>query len=244
MRKFRLLKADEIECRISQVTDNGVTVLLYKTARTDYALLDETVGMMNWQNQYAVIDGKMYCGIGIRMDAAADWVWKWNCGTESNTEAEKGQASDAMKRAGFAWGIGTELYSAPFIYIGNEYLRKRDGKKVYDKFFVKNIGYNDAEDIEALVIINHKGETVYTFGKTTEKVNAKPNQNAPQATQSAPKPQAKATYPAKQNAPTSEPDGERCNSCGEIIKNKNVVDYSVKKYGVPLCYDCQREYAR
>ena len=109
MRNFRLLKPDEIEVRVASVSETGITALLYKTARTDYALLDETVGMMGWANDYRVIDGKMYCGIGIRGDG--EWVWKWNCGTESNTEAEKGQASDAMKRAGFCWGIGTELYS-------------------------------------------------------------------------------------------------------------------------------------
>ena len=68
MRNFRLLKADEIECRISQVNANGVSILLYKTARTDYSLLDEKFGMFRWQNDYKTIDGKMYCGIGIQDD--------------------------------------------------------------------------------------------------------------------------------------------------------------------------------
>lgn len=245
MRNFRLLKADEIECRISQVNANGVSILLYKTARTDYSLLDETIGMMRWQNDYKTIDGKMYCGIGVQ-DNNGEWVWKWNCGTESNTEAEKGQASDAMKRAGFAWGIGTELYSAPFIWVANEYLHKRKDNKVYDKFYVREIGYNDAQDIESLVIINDKGETVYTFGKTTAKVNAQPTQGAPEAPQAKKTPAPKASYPAKPKATTSAPEGEgvRCNSCDEIIKSQKVVDYSVNKFGVPLCMDCQREYAR
>ena len=250
MRNFRLLKADEIECRISQVTDNGVSILLYKTARTDYQLLDEAVGMFNWQNKYEVIDGKMYCGIGIHDIGTGEWIWKWNCGTESNTEAEKGQASDAMKRAGFAWGIGTELYSAPFIYVGNERLRKRKDKKVYDKFYVKSIGYNNVEDIDSLVIINHNGEVVFVSGKAndkiTEKITTQPAHSAPQATQSAPAAPAKVTRPAKKPAPTSAPeaDFERCSSCGEEIHSRKVVDYSINKFGVPLCMDCQRDYAR
>lgn len=250
MRNFRLLKADEIECRISQVFEEGVSILLYKTARTDYQLLDEVVGMFNWQNKYAEIDGKMYCGIGIHDNGTGEWIWKWNCGTESNTEAEKGQASDAMKRAGFAWGIGTELYSAPNIYIGNERLRKRKDKKVYDKFYVKSIGYNNVEDIDSLVIINQKGEVVFVFGKSNEKITEKttpqPAQSAPQATQSAQSAPPKSTYPVKKNSTSSAPetDYERCNSCGEIIKSQKVVDYSIKKFGVPLCMDCQKDYAR
>ena len=243
MRNFRLLKADEIECRISQVTDNGVSILLYKTARTDYQLLDEVVGMMRWQNDYKVIDGKMYCGIGIQ-DNNGDWVWKWNCGTESNTEAEKGQASDAMKRAGFAWGIGTELYSAPFIYVGNELLRKRKDKKVYDKFFVHKIEYDNNEDIGSLVIVNDKKEIVFTFtaNKLSMPKPAEPNKAAPQATQSAPSAPPKATYPAKKPAPTAAPDGDfqpTCAECGKAISVK-VHDYSVKNYGAPLCMECQK----
>ena len=117
MRNFRLLKPDEIEVRVQTVKENGLVALLYKTARTDYALLDETYGAFNWENDYKEINGKMYCGIGIYDKETKEWIWKWNVGTESETEAEKGQASDAMKRAGFCWGIGTELYSSPFIWI-------------------------------------------------------------------------------------------------------------------------------
>ena len=244
MRNFRLLKADEIECRISQVAESGVTILLYKTARTDYQLLDEVIGMMRWQNDYKVIDGKMYCGIGVQ-DNNGEWIWKWNCGTESNTEAEKGQASDAMKRAGFAWGIGTELYSAPLIYVGNELLRKRKDKKVYDKFYVRSISYNDMEDINALVIVNHKGEIVYTFGKTTERVNAQPNPSAPQPTQATQSAPANVTQPAAKTATTAQPEliSLTCTDCGAPIET-NVYNYSKKVYGAPYCRKCQKNHAR
>ena len=98
---MRKLNADEIECRVAQVTANGCSLLLYKTARVDRAILDEEFGQFGWQNDFKVIDGKMYGGIGIYSNDLGEWLWRWDCGTESNTEAEKGQASDCFKRAGF-----------------------------------------------------------------------------------------------------------------------------------------------
>ena len=115
---MRALRADEIEVRIGQIYEKGVTMLLYKTARTDMAILDEVYGAMNWQNQYRRDEnGNLFCGIAVWNDKIKQWVIKENCGTESNTEKEKGEASDAMKRAGFNWGIGRELYTAPFIWL-------------------------------------------------------------------------------------------------------------------------------
>jgi hypothetical protein len=218
MRNFRLLKADEIECRISQITGDGCALLLYKTARTDYQLLDETVGMYNWQNEYEVIDGKMYCCISIYNPQIGEWIEKWNCGTESNTEAEKGQASDAMKRAGFAWGIGTELYSAPFIWIPLSLLEKvtsnEKGRRVNDRFSVKEIGYDESENISSLVIVNQSNKVVYTFPKSSP-----------------------IEYPAP-----AKPVGtisNLCENCGKPVSEK-VMNYSKKKFGRCLCMDCQK----
>ena len=241
MRNFRLLKADEIECRISTVSEKGVSLLLYKTARTDYQLLDEAVGMMNWQNKYEVIDGKMYCGIGIRMDACDNWVWKWNCGVESNTEAEKGQASDAMKRAGFCWGIGTELYSAPFIWIPSDkctIINKNGKLTCFDKFVLKEISYTEDEVINSLVI-TRKGEEVYTFGLAANKTTRRS-----QTTQKAYTDQEMVDYTADVPTPVSDSDGftPTCKDCGTSISVK-VHDYSVKKYGAPYCMDCQKNHA-
>lgn len=111
---MRPLRADEIEVRIGQVYEKGVSMLLYKNARTDMAILDEVYGANMWQCDYKEVKGNLYCGIAVW---DSDWVWKWDCGTESNTEKEKGEASDAFKRAGFRWGIGRELYTAPFIWL-------------------------------------------------------------------------------------------------------------------------------
>lgn len=179
---MRKLKADEIECRVAQVTAKGCSLLLYKTARVDRAILDEEFGQMSWQNDFKVVDGKMYGGIGVYSNDLSEWIWKWDCGTESNTEAEKGQASDCFKRAGFKWGIGVELYSAPFIFIQCETVK--DGSKYklvnpYVKYQVSDIGYLDKGDINKLKIIDDKGNTVYELGKkiTQKKTEKKPEVN-------------------------------------------------------------------
>lgn len=171
MCKFRKLKADEIECRISQCFDGKATALLYKTARVDRAILDETVGSLNWQNDFKVIDGKMYGYISIWDKEKQQWIIKSDCGTESNTEKEKGEASDCFKRAGFKWGIGIELYTAPQIWLNIETVKKENGKyeakNKYDKYDVKTIGYDENGNINELLIVNKDGKPLFSFGKKT-----------------------------------------------------------------------------
>lgn len=166
MKKFRLLRADEIECRVQKCSGKGVSILLYKTARTDADLLDETVGAENWENDFKLVDGVLYGGIGVNYGSGL--VWKWDAGTESNTEAEKGRASDAYKRAGFKHGIGRELYSAPFVWIDAQACRKlkQDDRGRWvcgDKFEVSRIEYDDRECISRLEI-STGGNVVYSFG--------------------------------------------------------------------------------
>lgn len=127
---FRALRADEVECRIGTVKDGkGVSLLLYKDARCDMNILDETVGSMNWQKRYSRDNAN--CEVGIWDESKSQWIWKEDTGTESNTEKEKGLASDSFKRACFNWGIGRELYTAPFIWI--------QGAGKYDRFWVKEM---------------------------------------------------------------------------------------------------------
>ena len=163
MKLFRLLRADEIECRVSRITEKGVVLLLYKTARTDADLLDERFGPERWTNDFKVVDGTLYGGIGI--DLGEGFVWKWDAGTESNTEAEKGRASDAFKRAGFKWGLGRELYSAPFTFIPAAKCRIVSGK-CYDNFSVADIEYEN-ERISYLRI-EKDGSTVFEWGGPSE----------------------------------------------------------------------------
>ena len=138
--KVRNLNKDEIECKIQAVKDGqGLTLLLYKTARTDILILDEMFGKMNWQCEYKEIKGNMYCGISVYDESKSQWVTKWDCGVESAFgDKQKGEASDAFKRAGFKWGIGIELYTAPFIWISSDKCNIRNGK-CYDKFEVEKI---------------------------------------------------------------------------------------------------------
>lgn len=178
MKKFRLLRADEIEARIQSVKSNGCVVLLYKDARCDMNILDETVGCENWQRNHEVINGNLFCNVGInfvREDGFDHWVWKQDVGTESNTEKEKGQASDSFKRACFNWGIGRELYSSPFIWIKLDANEISNGK-CYTKFIVKEIGYNDKEEINRLVIIDENGKERFRFPKNESKVESSPKQ--------------------------------------------------------------------
>ena len=172
---MRKLKADEIECRVAQVSAKGCSLLLYKTARTDATILTENYGEL-WQNDFKVIDGKMYGGIGIWNKELNQWIWRWDCGVESNTEAEKGQASDCFKRAGFKFLIGQELYKAPFIFVQCDTVK--DGSKYklvnpYVKYSVQEIGYADNGDINKLKIVDDKKNVVFEMGKYTAPVKEK-----------------------------------------------------------------------
>jgi hypothetical protein len=155
--QFRDLRADEIECRVQSVKEKGLVLLLYKNARCDMNILDETVGAENWQNRFYEHKGILFCSLGINTNYANPelpdrWVWKDDAGVESNTEAEKGNASDVRKRSGFVWGIGRELYTAPFIWIPASKCNIVGGK-CYDKFEVEKIAIENKK-ITALSIIN------------------------------------------------------------------------------------------
>ena len=170
--EFRTLKANEIDCRIQSLNEKngnvGAVVLLYKDARVDMRLLDEVVGAMNWKREHEIIGDRLYCTVSIYNEHTYDWVGKSDVGTESNTEKEKGQASDSFKRACFNWGIGRELYSAPFIYISlqsSEWQKGKDGKpKSYAKFTVKEIDYDENRNISKLIIVDSKGTVRFTMG--------------------------------------------------------------------------------
>lgn len=172
MDRFRLLTAADIEVKVKQVKKNGAVLLLYKTARTDMDILDETVGPENWTNDYREIKGNLYCGIAIR--DGNTWTWKWDCGIESREDDEgnqkKGEASDAFKRAGFRWGIGRELYTAPFIWVPAEKMNiqeNNDRCKTYDTFVVEKIAFDENRRISGLSIWNTKiGKRAFVWTMT------------------------------------------------------------------------------
>lgn len=183
--EFRDLTATEIECRISQVKENGLTLLLYKDARCDMNILDETVGAFNWQRSHSRDNAN--CTVSIWDEEKKQWISKEDTGTESNTEAEKGLASDSFKRACFNWGIGRELYTAPFIWI-----EKGNYKDKYDKFKVQEISIENKRITGLAIYSITLKRTVYSFGKTSAK---KTTQQAPE-----PKQQAKQEAQPEQKA--------------------------------------------
>lgn len=166
---IRLLRANEIECRISTINAKGLSLLLYKDARVDQRILDETFGAFGWKRSHQCIDGNLYCTVEILDKESGEWVAKQDVGTTGYTEKEKSQASDSFKRACFNWGIGRELYSAPFIWIpagkvtiqAKESQNKENRYYCNDHFSVYSIQYNEDREIKALVIINDRGKPVY-----------------------------------------------------------------------------------
>lgn len=165
---FRKLRADEIECRIGSVGAKGFTMLLYKDARCDMNILDETVGEFNWQRDHKEIKGTVYCGVGINgrgQSTHDEWVWKWDAGAESYTEKEKGEASDSFKRACVNWGIGRELYTAPLIFIRAKTEPVGNGYRLSDKrdgygYKVAQIEYENGK-INKLVITKDGEQKFY-----------------------------------------------------------------------------------
>lgn len=171
---IRLLKANEIECRVSIVKENGISLLLYKDARVDQRILDETFGLFGWKRSHQCIDGNLYCTVEVYDKDTGEWVAKQDVGTMGYAEKEKSQASDSFKRACFNWGIGRELYTAPFIWVPAAGISiKRNGDKLYcsDHFSVRSIAYNGDREIASLVIANdsNQGQAVYEMGAKAEK---------------------------------------------------------------------------
>lgn len=175
--EIRLLRADEIECRVGTINEIGLSLLLYKDARVDQKILDEAFGMYGWERTHQSIEGNLYCTVRIWDSEKSQWIEKQDVGTTSYTEKEKGQASDAFKRACVNVGIGRELYTAPFIWISSSKvnIQKRDNRyTTSERFQVREISYNEIREIAAIVIVNDRGLVVYEY---KEKQNLSKNQN-------------------------------------------------------------------
>lgn len=227
--EFRDLRADEIDCRVATVSEKGCSLLLYKDARADMIILDETVGSENWQRSHELINGNLFCNVSIK--CGNEWVTKQDVGTESFTEKEKGQASDSFKRACFNWGLGRELYTAPFIWIGSDkveiYKNEKEKLTTNDRFKVTELTIINKR-ITSLAIANAKsGETVYTFGTTKVK---KSNKSAATTADDLP----------------NEIISPICPKCGKPVKPVKRPDGT---FGTPqevlkgcggVCYDCYK----
>lgn len=181
----RRLTADEIDVRVAQTTERegkvSVNLLLYKDARVDMKVLDELYGPMNWKRSHQLIGDRLYCTITVRDPETGEWIDKQDVGTESNTEPEKGQASDAFKRAGFNWGIGRELYTAPTIKVeldnsGYEFGRNGNRIQVWASFHVGTIAYDEAGNITSLTILDRINKVRYDMNAKKGQISTR---NAP-----------------------------------------------------------------
>lgn len=220
---FRDLRADEIDVRIGQATEKGVSLLLYKDARVDQDILDETVGPMNWQRFHSRENAN--CTVAIWDNDKQQWVSKEDTGTESNTEKEKGLASDSFKRACVNWGIGRELYTAPFIWVSSpelKTLKQESGRwKCRDTFRVQKINIAN-KVITGLEIYNEKTRrTCFSLGAVTDPVSpAEPEQQIPVC-----KCCGRQIMPVRFKS-------------GRVMPIEEIIDSSVRAYGAPMCYEC------
>lgn len=255
-----LLTAADIECRVQSVSRAkngrvGAVLLLYKDARVDMRILDQVFGPGNWQRTHEVINGNLFCNIDIWDAEKRAWVRKQDVGVESNTEKEKGQASDAFKRAGFNVGIGRELYTGPFIYVelaDNEfYSEGQNGRKEVLKcysntrFTVTHVAYNDRREISELVIVDRNGNVRFDMNRRVagppqtaqgdQGANTQGNTHG-QARQATRGRQA-APQAAQAQAPAQ--DAAKCPICGGPI-SKAEQEYSLRKYGREACRTCQK----
>lgn len=215
--KFRDLRADEIEVRVGAISKQGkgLSLLLYKDARCDMIILDETVGVDSWQRNHYECKGNLFCSVGVNTPDNG-WVWKDDCGSESNTEKEKGEASDSFKRACVNWGIGRELYTAPFIWVSSSDCNI-ESNKCKDNFVVQSI------------VIQNKKITDLVIYNTTKRVVAYSMKGTKTS--------------GKDEPPKQGTSVVRCPKCGKVIepmKTRNNATWTPERilefYG--MCKDC------
>ena len=175
MEKFRLLRPDEIDVRVGNISEKGISLLLYLNARCAMDLLDERF-KGNWQRTHQLIGDWLFCTISVWDEEKQKWISKQDVGVSGFSEVEKSASSDSFKRAAVNVGIGRELYSAPFIWVSSNLCNiQRRGERYacYDKFSVKEISYSEDRVITGLTIVNENtGKEVFKFidaGKKPEK---------------------------------------------------------------------------
>lgn len=236
-----LLKPEDVELRVSQLqtTQNGTycSLLCYKDARCDQRYLDAVFGPMNWQRSHQLINNSLFCTVEVYDAEKGIWVKKQDVGSESNTEAVKGECSDSFKRACFNWGIGRELYQAPNIRFKLDDKEVTTGSKgqpkTYSRFQVSTMVFDrDLNRFTEFTVVDDKGNIRFSLERS--EVQAIHQLRIPASTQIKLMPQQSAGMPALNTM---------CADCGAEIKSQRVADFSIKRFHRPLCYSCQQHQA-
>lgn len=102
------------------------TCVAYISSRDVQNRLDKVCSPGMWQTDFRVINDNLYGGIGIKI--GSEWVWKWDCGVESQVEKQKGEASDAIKRAAVQWGIGRDTYEMDLFRVRSSEIKTKDNR--------------------------------------------------------------------------------------------------------------------
>lgn len=230
---IRLLRADEIECRISTISERGLSLLLFKDARVDQKILDESFTPFGWKRTHQEIGGNLYCTVEVWDSERQQWIAKQDVGTESYSEKEKGQASDSFKRACFNWGIGRELYTAPFIWIPASLVEIRPrGDRFFcnERFSVTEIAYDENRVISTLKVVNGKDQVLYSYNKSGLQTKTAGKPSARNALAAA----GKNSAAGKAANGTDEKNKNAGGSNGLSLEQFAELERELKRTGVPL----------
>jgi len=151
-----------IQSKFPKNNPKKANMIAYVDARDVAEHLDNIVGPENWSDEYYDLNGKIYCRLGIKV--GSEWICKSDVGTESQTEKEKGQASDAFKRAAVKWGINRDAYRLGLVqvdlkeYNGKYYPVGSDGKFLKDNLHDYCNQLIDMESLENFNLVDEETE--------------------------------------------------------------------------------------
>lgn len=178
----------------------GCECVAYIDARDVMDILDEVVGPENWQDSFREIGGKMYCSLSIKIDG--EWISKEDIGTPSNMDADKGEASDAFKRAAVKWGIGRFLYDLGMVKIKETICTNPDAEPKYRKYVPAHNGKR-IYDVTAHIVQNNLYQPKPDF--STGNQQAKKTGYTPKPAPAAPTVSKNTTVEVQAEKPAADP---------------------------------------
>lgn len=237
------LSKDDIEIRVGSCSKKGASFLLYKTARVDTKRFNAVFGL-KWKREHRIESGYHICRISVFDEEIKEWVYREDVGTESNTEKEKGAFSDSFKRAGFSFGLGIELYEAPFIFI-KDITEGENGKyRLKDPFYTKHLeiiryDYSTESGLQLEIYNKDMGKTVFSNYKTNT-TNLKPDTKTTH-TQLTKNTNSEAITPKAENGNSFEELKQQFLDC--TVENFDSIYEKIKKHFNHFTKEQQTEFA-